>query len=247
MAMSKGTRLLRGVLVSVVLAGLLLGAAGCGYARNVRDDALDCGTLAAGVVPPVVPFEEGPYAIGPLPPALGVYVELTEFFHLGALFKATGDLEWDRRGLSATVDVRRKFGVGPIHSVYIDQDPVLANAYKLPDSDMNGWRQHMEELSDPLFNSPAKVLIYEPEEVSLVDEFSEEEFVWKQLPWMSRGWQDWEVFSFEVAIPEPFVLHSGLYFRAGIDPSQVFDLVLSVFGLDLYGDAAYDVEGNLKY
>jgi len=39
----------------VALAALSLGASGCGYLKNVRDDALDCGTFAVGFVPPVVP------------------------------------------------------------------------------------------------------------------------------------------------------------------------------------------------
>ncbi len=238
---------LRAVAVVALAAGLALSAGGCGYLRNVRDDVLDCGTFAIGVVPPVVPGSEGPKAIGPIPPAIGVYVEATEFLHLGALFKATGDLDWDRRGLSVGVDVRRKLGIGPLHDIYIKQEPIWANAYKTPGGDMAGWRGHMRALRDPLFNSPAKTLIYEPSETSLIESYEGTDISWQSLPWMHRGWQDWETFSLEVAIPEPFILHSGIYVRAGVDPSQVFDLVLSVFGLDLYSDAAYKLEGDLKY
>ncbi len=244
--MGRRRAVLRAVLVCVALGTLMVGFSGCGYARNVRDDLMDCGTLAVGVVPPVVPGDDTT-VVGPLPPAIGAYAEMTEFFHLGALFKATGDLEWDRRGLSATVDVRRKLGIGPFHDVYIQQTPALANPYKETGNQMDGWRRHMADLEDPLFNSPAKVLIFEPEDVSLASGYGEEQFTWKALPWMSKGWQDWETFSLEVAVPEPFILHSGLYLRAGVDPSQVFDLVLSVFGVDFYQDAAYNAEGTLKY
>ncbi|MBT4821295.1 MAG: hypothetical protein HON70_36635, partial [Lentisphaerae bacterium] len=60
-------------------------------------------------------------------------------------------------------------------------------------------------------------------------------------------WQDWETISAEIAFPEPFILHSGFYLRAGFDPSQIFDLALSVIGLDLYQDAAYTWCGDYKY
>ncbi|MFO7957438.1 MAG: hypothetical protein R6X33_10100 [Candidatus Brocadiia bacterium] len=239
-------RAVRTLALLVAAGGLLLASAGCGHMKNIRDDAMDVGTLAVGVVPPVVPGEPT-RAVGPIPPAAGIYLEATEFFHLGALYKATGDAEWDRRGAGLTVDIRRKLGIGPFHDVFIEQHPVLVNAYKMPNNEMDGWRAHMRDLSDPLFGAPAKTLIYEAQETTIPNEFGEEGYSWMSLPWMSRGWQDWEMFSVEVAIPEPFILHSGIYFRAGVDPSQVFDLVLSIVGLDLYDDAAYDWEGNLKY
>jgi len=231
---------LQAVLALVALAGLSLTAAGCGYLKNVRDDALDVGTLAVGIVPPVVPTDEGPKAVGFLPPAIGAYLEVTQFFHLGAIYKATGDLEWDRRGLDVTVDRRWKLGLGPAHQVYIEQTPIVANAYKSTDNELDGWRDHMDNLVDPVFGAPAKTLIYTPTEdrpTGLVG-----------LPYLSRGWQDWEGISVEVAIPEPFILHSGFYARAGVDPSQVVDLLLSVFCIDMYGDAAYKLwSGKPKY
>lgn len=228
------------VLTVVALAGLSVSSTGCGYLKNVRDDVLDCGTFAVGVVPPVVPTSEGPRAVGFLPPAIGAYLEVTEFFHLGALYKATGDAEWDRRGLGLTVDQRSKLGIGPIHHVCIKQEPIVANNYKRTGNELDGWRDQMDAMRDPVFGAPAKTLIYE----SLTDPVTE----WTGLPYLSRGWQDWETISLEVAIPEPFILHSGFYARVGVDPSQIFDLALSLFCIDLYGDAAYKTfSGKPKY
>ncbi len=244
--MSASRRILRTGLLLSVLIGLVLATTGCGYLKNLRDDAMDCGTLAVGYVPPVAPGDEEVKAIGLLPPALGAYVEVTEFLHLGALFKATGDLEWDRRGAGATIDVRRKIGIGPLHDVFIEQEPIVANAYKTRDNELDGWREHMAAMKDPVFGSPAKVLIYESQNKTLGYEIDPDAFVWRSLPWMSRGWQDWEMVSVEFAIPEPFILHSGFYFRAGFDLSQVVDLALSALCLDLYSDAAYNFAGEPK-
>lgn len=236
----------RAVLIVAALAGVTLLSTGCGYLKNVRDDLMDVGTLAVGVVPPVAPLEEGPEAVGFLPPSFGAYVEVTEFMHLGGLYKCTGDLEWDRRGVGATVDRRAKIGLGPLHYVSIRQTPAVANAYKVADNEMEGWRDHMEDLADPIFGTPAKILVFES-----VDRDSEPPYgpgePRGRLPYLSRGWQDWEFVQAEVAIPEPFILHSGFYMRAGFDPSQIVDLALSILCIDLYDDAAYTLWGDLKY
>jgi hypothetical protein len=251
-------------LVLAVLAGLLFSASGCGYVKNVRDDVLDLGTLAVGIVPPVAPGEDGPQAVGPIPPAFGVYLEATEFMHLGYLFKATGDLSWDRRGLGIMVDARRKMGIGPWHSVAIMQQPIIANEYKTPGSGLEGWRAHMDSLRDPIWGRPGKVLIYGrtiSDDLSDTDRMTYEDYVRQmegdeestffgipELPWLHRGWQDWEMVSLEVAVPCPCLLHTGFYFRAGFDCSQVFDLALGLVGLDLYSDAAYEFwSGDYKY
>ena len=236
----------RGGLLLAALVGLMLSSAGCGYLKNVRDDFLDIGTVAVGIVPPVVPTDNGPKAVGFIPPALGAYIQVTDFLHLGAIYSATGDLAWDRRGYGVLVDVRRKFGVGPFHDVYIKQYPVATNAYKRADSEMAGWQKHMDDMKDPVFGASAKTMIFKPEKWDIYGYGAGAEG-WESLPWLSHGWQDWETISAEVAIPEPFILHTGFYVRVGVDPSQVFDLLLGIFGVDLYGDAAYNCDGSLKY
>jgi len=230
---SRKSRVAR-VTVLILMAGILVfGAAGCGYVKNVRDDVMDIGSVGVGVVPPVVPTDAGAKAVGPLPPALGIYGQVTDFFHLGALKKYTGDAEWDRRGLAITADSRTKIGIGPWHYVRINQKPVAANDYKTTDNKLDAWRSHMDNLKDPLFEAPAKTLIYREK--------------YAAMPYMYKGWQDWEMVSAEVAIPEPFITHSGFYLRLGFDPSQIFDAALSILCLDLYQDAAYNFDGSLKY
>ena len=222
----------------VVLIGcVVVGTSGCGYLKNVRDDALDCIVLGVGVVPPVAPTGDENKAVGLLPPSLGIYLEATEFLHLGALFKASADLEVDRRGMGVMLDRRLKAGIGPLHYASIWQKPLYANAYKDAEepNQMDGWREHMRDLRDPVFNKPAKELIFE-------DRLDEGKW------WLAEGWQDWETFSVEIAIPEPFILHSGFNVRAGFDPSQVFDLVLGLFTIDLYDDDAYNPwSGELQH
>jgi len=245
--MAKRTRAPIRALLTVALAGLLLGAAGCGYLKNVRDDLLDIGTVSLGVVPPVPPTQDGRKAAGFMPPCVGAYVELTEFCHLGAIYKMTGELEWDRRGLGVMVDRRKKIGFGPWHRVLIEQTPISANAYKRPGGQMEGWRKHMRELTDPIYHRPAKVLIYEVETVG-EDPYGIEG--WepvRKAPFLYRGWQDWETVSVELAVPEPFITHSGFSVRLGVDPSQVFDAALTIIGLDLYDDAAYRFWGGLRF
>lgn len=264
--MSRARGMVRITFVLVALVGLLVSTTGCGYVKNVRDDVLDVGTFAVGIVPPVVGGEDGPQAVGFLPPCFGAYLEVTEFLHLGYLVKATGDLEWDRRGLGVMKDVRRKAGLGPWHTIGIEQTPIFADDYKTPGSPMEGWREHMRSMRDPIFNRPAKILIYgagADEEVMDADELRWAEIRARidgqtdvrqglldvpELPDLHRGWQDWETISFEIAIPEPFLLHSGFYLRAGFDPSQIFDMVLGLVGVDLYRDAAYEcMSGDYKY
>jgi hypothetical protein len=234
----------RGFLLAVLVVALA-GSTGCGYLKNVRDDFLDIGTFAVGIVPPVVPTDDGPKAVGFLPPAIGAYVQVTDFFHLGALYSATGDLTWDRRGYGVLVDVRRKFGLGPIHDIYIKQVPISTNGYKRADSEMAGWQAHMDNLKDPVFGASAKTMIFKPETWNLGAYGSAS--TWESLPWLSHGWQDWETVSVEVAVPCPILLHTGFYLRAGFDLSQVFDFALSLVGVDLYSDAAYNFDGSLKY
>ncbi|NLW50008.1 MAG: hypothetical protein GXY85_04080 [Candidatus Brocadiaceae bacterium] len=230
----------------LALVGLVFSTTGCGYLKNLRDDALDIGMWSHGIVPPVVPTADGPKAVGFVPPAIGVYMQATDLFHLGALYKFTGDLEWDRRSLGVVFDKRAKFGLGPFHYVSIEQCPVCTTGHKDPESDLEGWRQHMLDLKDPLFHSPAKVMIFEPR-----PEYDDEYYIAgvsdpRPSRYLAHGWQDWGLISFEIAFPEPFLLHSGFYGRIGVDPSQILDFMLGFVGVDLYSDAAYTFMGDLK-
>ena len=219
------------LMAAIVVLSFL--SAGCGYVKNVRDDMMDIGTASVGFTPPVIPGDDGGEAVGPITPTIGVYAEATEFFHLGALGKGSGDLEWDRRGAGVVADSRVKLGFGPFHWGRINQKPIWVNDYKEEGNELDGWREHMREMEDPLFDAPAKELVFR-------EEFNDTRF-------MHKGWQDWETFSLEVAIPEPFITHCGFYTRLGVDPSQIFDAALSIVCLDLYDDAAYNFDGSPRF
>ena len=221
-------------LAVLLTVSLLAALSGCGYVKNVCDDFADMVIIGGGITPPVVPTGEKSVVAGILPPSLGVYAQATDFLHLGALVKASGDLVWDRRGCGLVADRRLKFGLGPFHYVRVHEEPLWTNGYKREGNQLDGWREHIRSMKDPLFKASGKELTFRGKE--------------GRQPYLHRGWQDWEVISLEVAIPEPFILHSGFNLRAGVSPCQAFDFVLSLFCLDLYNDAAYTFwSGELKY
>ncbi|MGM0453900.1 MAG: hypothetical protein ACQERN_12110 [Thermodesulfobacteriota bacterium] len=220
-------------LVVLVVCGFILSTAGCGYMKNVRDDFLDIGTFAVGGAVPSTPPAEDAEAAGHILP-IGIYAQATDIFHLGAIQKSTWDLEWDRRGLSVTEDVRAKYSFGPGHFVRIDQAPVAANVYKMEGNDVDGWRDYMRQWEGPISGAPAKELIFRQESGF--------------MPYLYKGWRDWDGISLEVAISDPFVLHSGVYARAGVHPAQVVDFALSLFCLDfIYHDNAYHLDGTPRF
>ncbi|MBN1444133.1 MAG: hypothetical protein JXA90_15590 [Planctomycetes bacterium] len=218
---------------ALCLAVAVLAGSGCGYVQNVADDFRDIWIFGAGITVPVSGDQDGEKARGIVAPSFGIYVEATEAFALGCIKKDSLDVEWDRRGMSVTADRRAKIGLPLYRKIWIEQQPIAANRYKREGNELDGWRQHMEQLTDPVYHVGAKKLIYR-------------DYSTEQGP-LHRGWQDWEIFSVEVALVEPFFLHSGVNLRVGFDLSEVFDFALSLFGLDLYGDAAYDIEGNLLH
>jgi hypothetical protein len=239
----------RSVLV-LTLAVIAFAATGCGYVKNLRDDFLDLGTFAVGYVPAVVPGEEGePIAVGVIPPAFGLYFQFTEFLQFGALYKITGDLAWDRRGVGALVDKRAKIGFGPFHYVNIEQKGLCTNDYKILDGELAGWHQHMDDLRDPVFNTPAKIMVFDPlPEPTALDEIRGYRTEGRRRYYLTKGWQDWETTQLELAVPLPCLLHSGFYLRAGFDCSQLLDFALGLVCIDFYSDAAYKIfSGEPKY
>src|SRR5262245_56192830 len=90
-------RRMRPCAAAAALLALAIATQGCGYAKNLRNDLMDCFILGAGVVTPVMPGDPNPQATGSIPPSFGIYIEATELLHLGALYKASGDIEMDRR------------------------------------------------------------------------------------------------------------------------------------------------------
>lgn len=215
------------------LLGIFLSTIGCGYVKNARDDFLDIGTFAVGgKVPSPAPEKDAESTPSILP--IGIYVQATDIFHAGVIQKRTWDLAWDRRGLSVAEDARLKYSFGPWHFVRIDQAPIMANDYKEEGNALDGWRAYMRDWKGPITAAAAKELIFRKES--------------DYLPYFYKGWRDWDGISLELALSDPFILHSGVYARAGVHPAQAVDFVLSLFHLDfLYHDAAYHFDGTPRY
>ena len=260
-----------GVPLGMLLLGILYVCSGCGYVKNVRDDFNDCFIAGVGITPPVIKTADGSRAMGPIPCSAGVYIEATNFCHLGALKKCSGDAVWERRGHGLVADQRTKLGLGPWHSIKIRQDPARATCYLRTGNYLDEWREHMRNLRDPIWESPAKTLIYNEavyaerlaakaavgEPTSAVS--ARDRDWWRatsseddpgalaedaepqRLPYMYRGWQHWQFFALELALPELLFTKTGYNVRFGFDPSEVFDLIAGIFAFDPYDDRAFEM------
>jgi len=217
-------RTVRSLTVFLSVAGILL-ATGCGYARNVRDDVMDLVDVSVGLNLPRIGSNPTPFR-----PPIGLYVEATDFLHLGMISRAGADIQWDRRGLGTLGDVRTKVGLGPWHSVRIEQIPWTTNAYKRTGNKLDGWREHLGSAS--VGRSPAKELI----------------FTGEKSTYFHKGWQDFAHVSMEAGLFEPLLLRLGVYVRLGMDPAQATDLLFSMLLLDPMGDDAFRFwNGRPKY
>ena len=212
----------RHFLLMLMVAGLLLNTMGCcRYMTNRYFDARDMAHLAVGVT-----HENSQTGI--VPPALGVYLEATDFVHLGAITYKGTTAELDMRGSGVYKEERGRAGLLWWHLLKLDQDYREAsykNYFKTPG---NLWEEWM---TSPLMywywkDAPAKDLTYQH---------------WRHgyqygTALMPRGYQYWEYIGAEVAISEPFITHWGLTTRAGFDLSEASDFLLGWFGVDFKQD-----------
>src|SRR5688572_1122457 len=245
----------------IALVALQLAATGCSYLRNRRDDLADIFIIGAG----------GTVAGGPVPASLGLYLEATEFLHLGAMGFSGYMAGIDRRG-SAVAEVNRevKVGLGPYHAWHIDESYGPANSYK--SGAMAYWESRMgwepEQQRVAVLGPPLSISALPPmrrdEELGAFHQAkgprgggdwgesahgADHSIPAKRMRFhdatlgaFPRGWQDWGFLGVDVAIGEPFVLHAGVRVRAGMDISQITDFVLGILTLDIYRDDASDFE-----
>jgi hypothetical protein len=246
-------------LLFIALSILPVATTGCTYLQNRRDDLTDIFVLGVG----------GTVGGGPVPSALGLYLEATEFLHLGGMAFEGYTAGIDRRGYGVAAVRETKLGLGPYHFWRIDESHVLANRYKSGamaywESRM-GWRPERKQGPGPL--GPAYPLSPSPmigvgEQYGLFHKANGSRGDWgesahgqdrsipakrmrfldSELGAFPRGWQDWGFLGVDIAIGEPFVLHVGVRARAGMDISQITDFILGILTIDIYGDDATAVE-----
>lgn len=214
----------------VLVSLMMLVSAGCHYAQNRLDDFCDIFSLGIG----------GTVARDtPLPPALGLYVEVTEGLHLGGMLYKGYMLELDRRGAAVTrVNEDTRWGIGPFHKWERDETYVAGNRYK---------SDRMQRWEDRMMARQVKALAFDgklhPKAVKVPAKRMRFHDV--KLGPLPRGYQDWGFVSIDLAICEPFLLHAGVRMRVGVDFSQFADFFVGIFGLDMYGDDARPGEYEL--
>jgi len=202
-----------------LLAGLLLATTGCRYLANRYYDFRDLGSVAVGIT-----AENS--QTGLWPPDLGLYVEATDFLHLGAITHNGYTAEWDLRGSGVYMESRTRLGLLFWQAVHIDQDYMDAqykNYFKTPN---NQWEKWMRNPVMCWAEAPAKDLTYD----HWIQDMQYGVFL------RHRGWQYWEYCGAEAAICEPFLTHLGVYARAGFDVSEFSDFLLGWFCIDFKHD-----------
>jgi peptidoglycan-associated lipoprotein len=212
----------------LMLVLVALAATGCRYGTNRYYDFRDTFHVGVGIT------AESSRSI--IPPSLGVYAELTDWLHLGAI---------THNGLTAELDLRGTF-VGPESTTrfgflwwqMLRRNEVYSQAhyfnyFKYRNSP---WCQRMEALDMRLKGRTAKELHYE----RWANQYS------KGTALMHRGWQYWGYSGLEVAICEPFITHFGFMARAGVDFSEFSDFLLGWFTLDFKHDDLTVDEYNAK-
>ena len=205
-----------------LVAGMMFSTLGCSrYLTNRYFDARDMAHLAVGVT-----HENSQTGIWP--PALGIYLEATEFLHLGAITYHGTTAELDMRGSGVYNEDRGRLGLLWWQWLKLDQDyreACYTNYFKTPG---NLWEEGM---TSPVMywywkDVPAKDLTYQH---------------WRNgyqygTALMPRGYQYWEYIGAEVAICDPFITKWGLTTRAGFDLSEASDFLLGWFGIDFKRD-----------
>ena len=220
-----------------LLAGSLL-VVGCGnrvtptkhWFANRGSDFMDIFSIGGGIS---VENEKA----GIVPPSFGLYIEATHLFNIGYIRHAGATIEMEGRGVGIYDEDREIWGFGPYRSWEIRQGGEFSyvNYFKDPQRSA-GWTGRMigdlglkDGPVDPTAGY-AKHLIHA--DTGPHDGY----FVYP------RGWHSWEYIGFEVGIPEMFITHHGITFRAGFDISEVTDFVTGIFFYDFLEDDRRDDE-----
>lgn len=200
------------------LAAVMMFSSGCTYLTSRYYDFRDTMSIGAGIT------AENQYS-GMFPPALGLYLEATEFLQLGAIHFSGYSAEMELRGAGAGFESRTRLGIGPFQGSSIAQQYEVINFFKRPSTN---WQLRMNRMR--FADRPAKDLVHD-------DVAGDLNFQW--FPF-KRGWQYWGYIGGEAAICDPLLTHLGLTLRLGVDISEVSDFILGWFTIDFKMDDLTD-------
>jgi peptidoglycan-associated lipoprotein len=216
--------------VLLALATIVMTTTGCRYFSNRYYDLRDTFGVGAGFT------HENPVT-GPIPPSLGLFVNVTEWFNLGWLSYNGYSAEMDQRGTFVGPEYRFRGGLFWWQVLKLNQDydyAVYRNVFK--DRDFL-WTQRMRSLDMRYKGHPAKRLNYE----------HWAHFKQQGTGLYARGYQYWAHSGVEVAISEPFITHFGFTARLGVDISEVSDFVLGWLAIDFKGDDLNEDEWTARW
>jgi len=227
--MSRASGMFFACIMTLCLSVLLLtGCSGNRVKANHLNDFYDMFQVGFGVT------SESPES-GPMPIALGVYAQATDYVNLDAVKFSGHNWERDGRGTFSGHEQHTRLGLGPIQVLRFKQDYVNGKKdyFKTPGTKWDA-RMESQELrwKKDWKNTPAKELIYEY--------WADELHI--GLPVMHRGYQYWGLCSIEVGISDPLFSHFGFDLKLGVDLSEVSDWVLGYFDIDYKRDDLTDEE-----
>ena len=119
----------------ICLAGVSIAATGCRYMTNRYYDFRDTFALGVG-------WTAQNSFTGIWPPSLGVYVEATDFLHLGAITHNGWTAEVDMRGSGVYMENRTRLGLLCWQAYHDEQDYTDAfykNYFKTPGNKWEAW------------------------------------------------------------------------------------------------------------
>lgn len=211
---------------ALACAALILLGSGCQgrFMTNRYYDARDTFALGAGIT--AEPDGVASKFITPSPLSLGLYIEASDWFHLGAITHNGYTAEADLRGTFVGPESTTRYGFLWWQMLRKYEDYENAH-YMNPFKDKSFiWCQRMESISMRTKRRPAKRLHYEHWALHRQE----------GTALLHRGKQYWEYAGIEGAISDPFFTHLGVMLKFGFDMSEVSDYLLGWFGVDYKHD-----------
>lgn len=199
----------------LTLAASVFATTGCRYLSNRYYDFRDIFQVGVGVT------GENPVT-GVVPPALGIHVQATDFFTLGAITFNGVVAELDHRGTFVGPQSTTQMGFlwWQRYQNYEDyRNASVMNAFK--DAEFP-WSQRMTDIDLVWRGRPAKSLNYDNWALAM----QRGSFL------APSGWQYWATTGFQFAICDPLLTHAGFMVRASFDISEVSDFALGLLCID---------------